>query len=48
LNDLTPQECVEIGAAHGALVQSTRGDTSIMTMEEIKHVVSGGSARIKR
>ena len=43
-----PQEIVELGAAHGALVQSTRGDTSQVTLEEVKHVMGGGSARIKR
>ncbi|MGB2866825.1 MAG: sugar kinase [Bacteroidota bacterium] len=48
LNGMNPQECVEMGAAHGALLQSTRGDTSMVTMEEIKHVMGGGSARIKR
>jgi 2-dehydro-3-deoxygluconokinase len=48
LHDMTSQECVEMGAAHGALLQSTRGDTSMVTMEEIKHVMGGGSARIKR
>ena len=48
LHGMTPQECVELGAAHGALLQSTRGDTSMVTMEEIKHVMGGGSARIKR
>ena len=48
LHGMTPQECVEMGAAHGALLQSTRGDTSMVTMEEIKHVMGGGSARIKR
>ncbi len=48
LHDMSPQECVEMGAAHGALLQSTRGDTSMVTMEEIKHVMGGGSARIKR
>ena len=43
------EECVEIGAAHGALLQSTRGDTStLVTMEEIRYVMNGGSARIKR
>jgi 2-dehydro-3-deoxygluconokinase len=45
---MTPQECVEMGAAHGALLQTTRGDTSMVTMEELKHVMEGGSARIKR
>lgn len=48
LHGMPPQECVEMGAAHGALLQSTRGDTSMVTMEEIKHVMGGGSARIKR
>ncbi len=48
LTGMSPQECVELGAAHGALVQSTRGDTSQVTLEEVKHVMSGGSARIKR
>jgi 2-dehydro-3-deoxygluconokinase len=48
LHNMSPQECVEMGAAHGALLQSTRGDTSMVTMEEIKHVMGGGSARIKR
>ncbi len=48
LHDMTPLECIEMGAAHGALLQSTRGDTSMVTMEEVKHVMGGGSARIKR
>ena len=48
LEGKSPQEAVEWGAAHGALAQSTRGDTSMVTREEIEHVVKGGSARIKR
>jgi 2-dehydro-3-deoxygluconokinase len=48
LNGLPPEECIELGAAHGALLQSTRGDTSMVTMEEIRYVMNGGSARIKR
>ena len=48
LHGMAPQECVELGAAHGALLQSTRGDTSMVTMEEVKHVMTGGSARRKR
>jgi 2-dehydro-3-deoxygluconokinase len=43
-----PQAAVEWGAAHGALAQSTRGDASMVTLEEVEHVVKGGSARIKR
>jgi 2-dehydro-3-deoxygluconokinase len=48
LNGKTPQECVDLGAAHGALLQSTRGDTSQIDLEELTHVFKGGSARIKR
>jgi 2-dehydro-3-deoxygluconokinase len=44
----TPQECVDLGAAHGALLQTTRGDTSQIDLEELMHVFKGGSARIKR
>ncbi len=48
LNGKTPQECVDLGAAHGALLQTTRGDTSQIDLEELMHVFKGGSARIKR
>jgi len=48
LQGMSPQDCVEMGAAHGALLQSTRGDTSMVTMDEVRHVMEGGSARIKR
>lgn len=48
LTGMTPQEAVELGAAHGALVQTTRGDSSQVSLEEVKHVMGGGSARIKR
>jgi len=43
-----PQTCVNLGPAHGALLQSTRGDTSQITLDELMHVAGGGSARIKR
>ena len=48
LNGKSPQECVDLGAAHGALLQTTRGDTSQIDLEELMHVFHGGSARIKR
>jgi 2-dehydro-3-deoxygluconokinase len=48
LNGGTPQQAVDMGAAHGALLQSTRGDTSMITLDEVQHVMKGGSARIKR
>lgn len=43
-----PQQCVNLGVAHGAMLMSTRGDTSQITLEELQHVAGGGSARIKR
>ncbi len=48
LTGKTPQDCVDLGAAHGALLQTTRGDTSQIDLEELTHVFKGGSARIKR
>lgn len=48
LHDMSYDECVNMGAAHGALAQSTRGDTSMVALDEVKHAMKGGSARIKR
>jgi 2-dehydro-3-deoxygluconokinase len=45
---MSPQEIVDFGAAHGALLQTTRGDTSQITLGEVMHVAKGGSARIQR
>ena len=45
---MKPQDIVDFGAAHGALLQTTRGDTSQVTLEEVMHVMKGGSARIQR
>ncbi len=44
----SPQECVNLGVAHGALLMSTMGDTSQISLEELTHTAAGGSARIKR
>jgi 2-dehydro-3-deoxygluconokinase len=48
LNGASPQEAVNLGTAHGALVQTTRGDTSQVTEAELARVAGGGSARIVR
>lgn len=48
LNGKSPLDCVNLGAAHGALLQSTRGDTNMVTLDEVVHVMQGGTARIKR
>ncbi len=42
------QRCVDLGVAHGALIMSTRGDTSQLNLEELERTADGGSARIVR
>ena len=43
-----PQAAVNLGTAHGALLQTTRGDTSQITPEELQRAAAGASARIIR
>jgi 2-dehydro-3-deoxygluconokinase len=45
---MKPEDIVNFGAAHGAMLQTTRGDTSQVTLDEVLHVMKGGSARIQR
>lgn len=42
------QQCLELGAAHGALAVTTPGDTSMATREEVRALAGGGSARVRR
>jgi 2-dehydro-3-deoxygluconokinase len=44
----SPQECVDYGAAHGALAMTTPGDTTMATLAEVEKVMQGGSARVAR
>jgi 2-dehydro-3-deoxygluconokinase len=48
LSGFDVQRAVASGTAHGALLQTTRGDTSQVTRSELEHIESGGSARIIR
>ena len=48
LTGMPPQDIVDFGAAYGALLQTTRGDTSQVDLPEVLHVMRGGSARIQR
>ncbi|MCX6615465.1 MAG: sugar kinase [Acidobacteria bacterium] len=43
-----PQEAVKLGWAHGALLTTFPGDTSMATVEQVKAYAQGGSARIQR
>jgi 2-dehydro-3-deoxygluconokinase len=42
------QNCVEYGAAHGALAMTTPGDTSMASLKEVEKLVAGASARVDR
>lgn len=44
----TPEQCVNYGAAHGALAMTTPGDTSMATLDEVEKVMKGGTARVAR
>ena len=48
LSGKSAQECVEYGAAHGALAMTTPGDTSMASLPEVEKLVGGGSARVER
>ena len=42
------QQCVDLGAAHGALAMTTPGDTSMAALSEVAALARGGSARVRR
>jgi 2-dehydro-3-deoxygluconokinase len=44
----TPQECVEYGAAHGALAMTTPGDTSMATLADVERAIKAKGARVDR
>ncbi len=43
-----PQEAVNLGWAHGALLTTFPGDTTMATLEQVRAFAKGGSARIQR
>ena len=43
-----PSQAVNYGAAHGALAMTTPGDTTMVTVQEVEKVMSGGGARVVR
>jgi 2-dehydro-3-deoxygluconokinase len=44
----SPEEALKLGWAHGALLTSYPGDTTMATIEQVRTVARGGSARIQR
>jgi 2-dehydro-3-deoxygluconokinase len=43
-----PQGAVSLGWAHGALLTTFPGDTTMATVEQVRAFEEGGSARIQR
>jgi 2-dehydro-3-deoxygluconokinase len=43
-----PQDAVNLGWAHGALLTTFPGDTTMCTVEDVRAFAKGGSARIQR
>ena len=44
----TPQDAINLGWAHGALLTTFPGDTTMATVEQVKAFAQGGTARIQR
>jgi 2-dehydro-3-deoxygluconokinase len=48
MNGETPEESVKLGWAHGALITTFPGDTTMATVDQVRAFAKGGSARIQR
>jgi len=48
LSGQLPDDAVKLGWAHGALLTTTPGDTTMVTVEQVKAFAAGGSGRIQR
>jgi 2-dehydro-3-deoxygluconokinase len=48
LSGKTPDESVKLGWAHGALMTTFPGDTTMATLDQVVQFAEGGSARIQR
>ena len=48
LTGKSPEEAVRLGWAHGALLTTFPGDTSMATLDQVESFAKGGSARIQR
>ncbi|MCL2880992.1 MAG: PfkB family carbohydrate kinase, partial [Treponema sp.] len=48
LNGKSPEESLRLGWAHGALLTTTPGDTSMVSLDQVETLSKGGSARIQR
>lgn len=44
----TPEDALKLGWAHGALLTTFPGDTTMATVDQVRSLAGGGSARIQR
>jgi len=44
----SPEDCVKLGWAHGALLTTFPGDTTMASLDQVRAFAKGGSARIQR
>ncbi len=48
LTEAEPEQALRLGWAHGALITTYSGDTTMATLEQVRALAEGGSARIQR
>lgn len=48
LSGQSPEDAVKLGWAHGALLTTFPGDTTMATLDQVRAFAAGGSARIQR
>ena len=48
LNGEPEEDALKLGWAHGALLTTFPGDTTMATLEQVRALAQGGSARIQR
>lgn len=48
LTGRAPEEAVKLGWAHGALLTTTPGDTTMVTLEQVENFIKGSRGRIQR
>ena len=48
MENKTPQQAVDYGAAHGALAMTTPGDTTSASLKEVERIINSSTARVDR
>ena len=48
LNNESPEEALQLGWAHGALLTSFSGDTTMCSLKDVRAFANGGSSRVDR